>query len=1306
MEPPDRNQWPESDLTEEQWARFQAAFEAYPELRGELVEEGIPGIITPAEGDPEESYIDAQRMAERVRAFQTTIAAMGANTLVRIFNQPGRPPVQREQLEALARDTTQLREFQRSLCLNHDLYREQDEGAATFYATVLYLRSPDRGKWYGGAQIAVFTTPDEGDTPLISQGLPADDQRMLKDVEDYLLGPDLIPGGTDTTSSLTSEKHGSWPPSENKPNNSLPHPNYQVERETACKPRLNPDDIDPVTQTPKKYFNNPKLRLTAIDANRWAGNIENLDPEFAVRTYSYRAGMEIKQGWRGFGSGVMLTGSEVANFEQSVTTDPILDTTSSIYATFTMNGGNLNRDPRRVVGVVISDELEQLGEIISPFDARTFTWKGSDIEEALNEKVFALSGRQPAYSEDYFPGFYFRAEGASVADPPPDLSFNYDGIIPQWVVTGRIVSARSADLRTLEIKVPSNSNQALMEDRADARQLQNGLSLVTTINGHPLFGELTVDNQWWREQYYQQRDWGITNYRSDPYFGWARSINDTRPQAPMTLQDWAVVEVLRVRGFFDPVPVGSDRGRGTFYQSEEHLREAEGASTFAPPFPNRPAESLKWVWIKVKNTNLCVDSKNLDNFNWGLTDDLMTSKLYRYPNSTVRNIPEDDPNCERRQRLEILKKGGNWIPPTQKVTEAGTIWCIPFYFLTNFATSEWNAIDLCRNLFTLQALEPAWPEAQQRQAIGQVRRRLSTIQDGICSSVDLQGKDICDLSDPMVNFCIKNATDMVCPCDSNSELCSNMCREFVNNYWNGKCRCNVRTWLDSQEDQTSEVFQKVDSDYDRLENILSSCGSTAEECISGPCDFYSTDAAYNSFHDEMTSACYPGGTFTCTADCKTFFDNRWRGGDNCRCSTQAVAEKDIPLPANLPVTYRTGDYYNFLDMHDRACHPDNQLPPRCPDERPENPSNCGSLGEDECQRMQDEGYCVWENGMCTSGSDLNESTCVNQLSQVCTPSTGINTEGGIELLQACAQCYGENQDDLVKNYGCSSDIASAWCSGVNPNCSSVRCPNGWTNVSDPNQVVDWDSKKFGYGCCVQSCSSFECPAGTNSKLDPSPNTVPIENRDTAVSTCCSSNCENIGYSDCISTPGCRYVNNQCKSECPVTKTDGAKFHDDDIQGYFRAPQNKCSKVDTDIMFDADDRANCARFIEIGDDGKMYHCKFDDGWFSESCKRDVEVSNEMDLVFIKKDSAAPGHRFLCNSNYKYGDGGAVDSCTGITDGSVCNSSWDRATGERCEYKDSDDDDVFSCRKKREAVDGDLEDNYARDYYLCTYEPRSC
>ena len=1301
MEATDRTQWPASALTEEEWTRFQSAFEAYPDLRGELVEEGLPP--DPAEGDPEESYIDAQRMAESVRAFQTTIAAMGANTLVRIFTQPGRPPVQREQLEALARDTTQLREFQRSLCLNQELDGEQDDRPG-FYATVLYLRSPDRGKWYGGAQIVFTTTPGEGDAPLppalrrpivpvFSQGLPADDQRMLKDAEDYLLGPDLIPGGTDPTSSLTSEKHGSWPPSENKPNNFLPHPNYQVDSGTTCKPRLNPDDIDPVTQTPKKYFNNPKLRLTAIDANRPAGNLE--DP-LADRT-SYEPGMEIKQGWRGFGSGVMLTGSEVANFRQSVTTDPILDTTSSIYATFTMNGGNLNDDPRRVVGVVISDAPVQM------FEGSTFTWRGSDIENALNEKIFDLSGRRPDFSRGYWPGFYFKQFVDRVADPPPDLSFNYDGIIPQWVVTGQIVSVETRLL--LEINVPSNSNQPLMEDRADARQLQNGLRKVTTINGHALFGELTMDNQWWRERYYRQRDWGITNYRSDAYSGWARSINDQRQGAPMTLQDWAVVELLRVRGFFDPVPEGSDQGRGIFYDNEQHLRVAQSSSTFAPPFPNRPAESREWVWIKVKNTNLCVDSKNLDNFNWGLTDDLVTSKLYRYPNSTVRNIPEDDPNCERRQRLEILKKGGNWIPDTQKVTEVGTIWCIPFYFLTNFATSEDRAAGLCRDLFTLQALEPAWPEAQQRQAIGQVRRRLSTVQDGICSSVDLQGKDICDLSDPMVNFCIKNATDMVCPCDSNSALCSNMCREFVNNYWNGKCRCNVRTWLDSQEDQTSEVFQKVDSDYDRLENILSSCGSTAEECISGPCDFYSTDAAYNSFHDEMTSACFPWpDTDSCTAECKTFFDNRWRGGDNCRCSTQAVAEKDIPIPANLPRGYRSRDYYNFLDMLDRRCHPDDELPARCPDEKPENPSNCGSLGEDECQRMQDEGYCVWDNDVCTAGSELNEATCVAQLSQICTPGH----TGDIDALSECATCYNENQDDLVQNYGCSKDIAVPWCAGVNPNCSSVSCPNGWTNVSDPNQVVDWDSKKFGHGCCVQSCRSFDCPAGTNPKYDPYPSTIPIENRDTAVSTCCSSNCENIGYSDCISTPGCRYVfaDNQCRSECPVTKTDGAKFYDDDIQGYFRAPQNKCSNVDTDIMFDADDRANCDRFIEIGDDGKMYHCKHDDGYIYDSCDRDVEVSNEMDLVFIKKDSVSPGFRRPCNTVYKYEDGGAVDSCTGVTDRSVCNSSWDRATGERCEYKDEDDENVFSCRKKREAGDGDLEDNYARDYYLCTYEPRSC
>ena len=72
---------------------------------------------------------------------------------------------------------------------------------------------------------------------------------------------------------------------------------------------------------------------------------------------------------------------------------------------------------------------------------------------------------------------------------------------------------------------------------------------------------------------------------------------------------------------------------------------------------------------------------------------------------------------------------------------------------------------------------------------------------------------------------------MACPCPD--QMCSDICRYFITNYWNGECRCHVQNWLN--ENVGDHRFDKVQQDYDKLENALTKSGSAGEECTSGCC---------------------------------------------------------------------------------------------------------------------------------------------------------------------------------------------------------------------------------------------------------------------------------------------------------------------------------------------------------------------------------------------------------------------------------------------------------------------------------------
>ena len=359
-----------------------------------------------------------------------------------------------------------------------------------------------------------------------------------------------------------------------------------------------------------------------------------------------------------------------------------------------------------------------------------------------------------------------------------------------------------------------------------------------------------------------------------------------------------------------------------------------------------------------------------------------------------------------------------------------------------------------------------------------------------------------------------------------------------------------------------------------------------------------------------------------------------------------------------------------------------------------------------------------ENGMCrsvTPGSDeTNVNRCVEELQNK-------NCVAGDVF--GCAECYAENRVELENNYGCSSNIATPYCAGLDLNltCESslVSCPLGQTRISDLNQRLDYGRSGFGYGCCVESCQDYQCPAGSVLRVNAMD--IPIEGKDNGDSTCCTSTCEDLEFEACVNKEGCRFINDtrECKSECPVTAEDlgggGVQFHDDEIQGYFPAAGNDCNNMDADFAWDEDDRANCNRAIEKHS-GTMYHCRYEGGGY-DSCERGDEVAGDLDLVYMYKgsDPLPPGYRYACNSSESdisftlpkgVSSENSVDKCSDITGDDIdtrCNFVWEGSTGERC-HKTNNTFLADECVKVSDL--DDLEANDANKYYMCTYEPRSC
>ena len=938
MEAANTDVWPGNVLSEEELGQHAAAVAAYPDLRGDVFGEGIPEI---PEGQPDE-YIEAQ--AQRLREFQSTIAAVGANTLLRLYSSshpedPARPVrtpgvpagYTLTQVRNLVRETTQLRDFQRALCLSNQRGRNMGK----MYATVLYLKSNERDKWYGGAPI-IFGT-EMGAPTIVSQGLPQETQIILHNEEERLLGNDFIPGGNPAL-PLLIDKHGSWPPSPYKPNNSLPDPNYPFERGTTCRPRvvlqlplpILPGDPEPVDPN-ARYNNSP--HITMPNTSR----LDDLAPRFGyyAAEQPFTAGMEIKQGRRSLGSlfADLRGPHQQWPMDVPVTTRPVpsnpLSGGQKMYATFTILRGlpnNFGWEVRRVIGV-LTDQTEDDARDYERAVGETAIWPESrvalELEEAINGLTQSLQR----------PG---RGGPTVTGDVLLFQDFEYDvAPVPPWEMKGtiKLVGNHAVDNQPRVLAINVTEGNLQHPDGPAGAHPAFGPRLVTVVSPPGDLGdhitprprtvatpEWDIDDEAFVRNYTEQRIRAGSFVRPEWFRPWTSftrgELNQNEPQRdPMTLQDWAIVEILRVRGFYDPIPEDEDDGTMALYENEAALRAAQqGAGAIFAPRSADMTISPEWVWVKVLNVDLCVDQPNPDQWNWGLTDEIVKSRLHRYPNLTtdlpadrMMGIDEFDPNCERRQRITFdrgrpvvgkspLLQGGNWIPPTQKTTEVNTIWCIPFYFLCCFADTMWNtdgALALREAQFTMTALQPAEAAGAFGDVGGRVRRRLEEVENGVCTN--LEGKDLCDLYDPTVNFCIQNAINLVCPCDyPGSGQCSELCSELINNYWNGRCRCNVENWLQLVPD--TEVSQKVRSDYTKLENLLESCGARAEGCTPPTPPPSSDETNVNRCVDELQNkncvAAPAGNVFEC-ADC--YAENRVELEKNYGCSNNIA----IPYCAGL-----------------------------------------------------------------------------------------------------------------------------------------------------------------------------------------------------------------------------------------------------------------------------------------------------------------------------------------------------------------------------------------------------------------------
>ena len=697
---------------------------------------------------------------------------------------------------------------------------ERERNFGKFYGTVLYLRNPDRGLWFGGGTV-YFEVPEGGggagglpDGPgsFRSPGFGANFQQTIRRIEAIITGEDAQPGGDEADRTDMANRNGNWPPV--RGDNSydlLPFVNYITEAGSPCIP------------SPPIVRGKPRNAENRFPLQKWQNEtgIQNfpdtrLDPRYGQAALTRRAEQDVR-----------CRNRTADQQENMVYPDPTCVGEPNTY----MDGPN----------VPLTDA------------DKPWCWRNNCIPDRWVQQMLNIPRGEP--------GRPFR--GLLEPASNPALGFR------TYIHTQTFRPERGQDWNTDRRPLPryyplwedgdGDAEVLAFPDQPALRQVylrqrggQEGTAIERPDLGNDEYGYPIVHRTTWlppRGVSTRPRRPGQPDQMVE-----GRDTFGSNTGTRKVLKDWAIIKIIRVKDFYDPLkrlPQGGGRGTdgddtaapGTaehpLYNSVDEMKAAFQARGYqmnnrdgftAQLVANDKIKKDKWVWVEVMDSEMCVDHYNDDNLSWGLwgegnvADGTATGNVVR-PSAMdeLSTYKEDDRDCERRHKIEIMLKGGNWSPNPrmQDITKPRTIFCIPIYFIVGLSMTLGEAKQKGQEFFTRMA--------QGRSLYDQAgpRQLLEDTCDSYCDPNTLERVNKCNLSNPEMLSCLQNTLKFVCPCD---DICSNDCRNFIQEYWDSSCRCEVTNWLNSNTEH--ENFDEIQQTATELNTLTSECGITPTECDS------------------------------------------------------------------------------------------------------------------------------------------------------------------------------------------------------------------------------------------------------------------------------------------------------------------------------------------------------------------------------------------------------------------------------------------------------------------------------------------
>lgn len=820
-------------------------------------------------------------------------------------------------------------EVERSVCEQ----RVREPNVGRFFGTVLYLRNSDRGLWFGGGQFV--TSSGTLTSPGFSRGF----QRSIRNIERLITGPVAQPGGDSENIVDMAARHGNWPPT-NGDNRQLPYVDYLTTQGSNCIP------MNPVNTT------NPDFEETGrYPTVLWRNQYTMYDDPRRDRRYGQQALV------RRAAQNVRCESRTVENME-----------TNMIYPDPTCVGAT---------DMMIFSEGETLTA-----DDNPWCWGKNCISDAYVQAALVT------------PNLHRRGP----LDPG---------------------NPRLGDRNFILVTVP-NDKKPLWDTTQEDPDVNNDYA---RSNRRLYLGQRA--GEYGTTVYDRDDDEGNPRYRDMEEF-WTTPrgviVGEPRPGArrpmsegrdtfiadptgpggipPLVLKDWATVKIIRVRGFYDPFRAEGRGGGGgarageaderlppgtaadPLYNNVAEMKTALGGTGYS--FPPRDAISegyiaddtipqRNWVWVEVMDTEMCVDHYNDDNLNWGLwgggsrRDGSATGNVadpsQMMPTATYK---QDDRDCSRKQEIDIMLKGGNWhaAPRRQDITKLETVFCIPINFLVGLSFTLGDAKEKGQELFrkVAQGLPTGISVSRARQLIADV-------EDGYCNPDNLEGQNTCDLSNPEMLSCLQNSLSLICPCEN---ICSNGCRNFIQEYWNSNCRCEVTNWLNSNTEHPR--FEEIQQTATDLNTILTSeCRLTPTECDSttGCCSALGGDAPCSEQHSEKT--CKEAGNVGGQGQCMWFDPCEEKDDAGVRCQHMEEGNCLRHQDDRCDVVYNSQGFVECKTKVNNPRGPEIVLPEFNTDV-PDSTfrfitPNCTSMDADHI------GETVNEKRNCTQSVDTNMNAC-------------------------------------------------------------------------------------------------------------------------------------------------------------------------------------------------------------------------------------------------------------------------------------------------------------------------------------------